>query len=56
MPRDSYDAKASAEWRIKMAIRNIRTLGDEVLTKKAKPVTEMTPKIAELIDDMFDTV
>ena len=39
-----------------MAIRNIRTLGDEVLTKKAKPVTEMTPKIAELIDDMFDTM
>lgn len=39
-----------------MAIRNIRTLGDEILTKKAKEVTEMTPKIKELIDDMFDTM
>ncbi|MBQ4282580.1 MAG: peptide deformylase [Lachnospira sp.] len=39
-----------------MAIRNIRTLGDEILTKKAKEVTEMTPKIRELIDDMFETM
>lgn len=39
-----------------MAIRNIRTLGDEVLRKTAKEVTEMTPRIAELIDDMFDTM
>jgi peptide deformylase len=39
-----------------MALRNIRTLGDEVLTKKAKEITEMTPRIQELIDDMFDTM
>ena len=39
-----------------MAIRNIRTLGDEILTKKAKEVTEMTPKIQELIEDMFETM
>lgn len=39
-----------------MAIRNIRTLGDEVLTKTAREVTEMTPKIQELIGDMFDTM
>ncbi len=39
-----------------MAIRNIRTLGDEILTKTAKEVTEMTPKIQELIQDMFDTM
>jgi peptide deformylase len=39
-----------------MAIRNIRTLGDDVLRAKAKEVTEMTPRIAELIDDMFDTM
>lgn len=39
-----------------MAIRNIRTLGDEILTKKAKEVTEMTPKIEELIGDMFETM
>lgn len=37
-----------------MAIRNIRTLGDEILRKKAKEVTEMTPRIQELIDDMFE--
>lgn len=39
-----------------MAIRNIRTLGDEILKKKAKEVTEITPRIKELIDDMFDTM
>lgn len=40
----------------KMAIRNIRILGDEILTKTAKEVKEMTPKIKELIDDMFETM
>ena len=39
-----------------MAIRNIREIGDEILTKTAKEVTELTPKITELIDDMFDTM
>lgn len=39
-----------------MALRNIRTEGDPVLTKKCRPVEEMTPKILELIDDMFDTM
>lgn len=39
-----------------MAIRNIRTLGDEVLRKNAKEITEMTPRIQELIEDMFDTM
>ncbi len=39
-----------------MAIRNIRTLGDEILKKKAKEVTEVTPRIKELIEDMFDTM
>lgn len=39
-----------------MAIRNIRILGDEILTKTAKEVKEMTPKIKELIDDMFETM
>ena len=38
-----------------MAIRNIRTLGDDILRAKAKEITEMTPRIEELIDDMFDT-
>lgn len=39
-----------------MAIRNIRTLGDDILRAKAKEVTEMTPRLEELIDDMFETM
>ena len=39
-----------------MAIRNVRELGDEVLRKKFREVTEMTPRIRELIDDMFETM
>ncbi len=39
-----------------MAIRNIRTMGDPILTKTCKPVKEMTPRLRELIDDMFDTM
>ncbi len=39
-----------------MALRNIRVMGDEVLTKKCKEVTEMTPRIKMLIEDMLDTM
>lgn len=39
-----------------MAIRNIRTIGDDILTKKCKVVKEMTEKNKELIQDMFDTM
>lgn len=39
-----------------MAIRNIREIGDKALTKVAKEVKEMTPKIKTLIGDMFDTM
>lgn len=39
-----------------MAIRTIRTLGDEILTKECKPVTDMTERTRELIEDMFDTM
>ncbi len=39
-----------------MAIRQIRTIGDEILTKQCKPVKEMTPRLRQLIDDMFDTM
>ena len=35
-----------------MALRTIRIQGDPVLTKKCREITEMTPKIKELIDDM----
>lgn len=39
-----------------MAIRNIREIGEEVLTKKCKEVKEMTPRIKELIGDMLETM
>lgn len=39
-----------------MAIRSIRIMGDEVLTKECKPVKEMTEHTAELIEDMFETM
>ena len=39
-----------------MAIRNIREIGDPVLEKRCKEVTEMTPRIKELIEDMLDTM
>jgi len=39
-----------------MAIRNIREMGEEVLGKKCKMVTEMTPRTRELIEDMLDTM
>jgi len=39
-----------------MALRNIREYGDQVLTKQCKEVTEMTPRIKDLIEDMFETM
>ena len=39
-----------------MAIRKIREMGDPVLNKKCKEVTEVTPRVQELIDDMFETL
>lgn len=39
-----------------MAIRKIRIQGDSVLEKKCKEVKEITPRIRELIDDMFETM
>lgn len=39
-----------------MAIRNIREIGEEVLGKKCKMVTEMTSRTKELIEDMLDTM
>ena len=39
-----------------MAIRMIRTMGDPILTKKCKEVKEMTPRLRELIEDMFETM
>ncbi len=39
-----------------MALRNIRELGEDVLKKPCKMVTEMTPRTKELIEDMLDTM
>ncbi|MBR4768415.1 MAG: peptide deformylase [Lachnospiraceae bacterium] len=39
-----------------MAILNIRQLGDEILTKKCKPIRLITPRIRELAEDMLDTM
>lgn len=39
-----------------MAIRNIRTMGDEVLNKTCKEVTKMNDHTLELIEDMIDTM
>lgn len=39
-----------------MAIREIRTMGEEVLNKVCKPVKELTPRTVVLIEDMLDTM
>ncbi len=39
-----------------MALRKIREIGDEVLTKRCKEVTEVTPRVKDLIGDMLETM
>ena len=39
-----------------MAIRNIVKLGDDVLTKKCRTVEKFDSRLAELIDDMIETL
>ena len=39
-----------------MAIRKIREMGDDVLTKVCKEVEKVSPRTKVLIDDMFDTM
>ena len=39
-----------------MAIRTIREWPDDILKKRCKPVTEMTPRMKELVADMMDTM
>lgn len=39
-----------------MAIRQIRIQGDPVLEKTCREITEMTPKLQTLIDDMIETM
>ena len=39
-----------------MALRQIRTLGDEVLSKKCREIKEMTPRLRTLAADMLETM
>ena len=39
-----------------MALRQIREMGDPILKKTSKEVKEITPRIRELIDDMWETM
>ena len=39
-----------------MAVRAIRVYGDEILTKPCREVKEITPRVAELIEDMIETM
>ena len=39
-----------------MALRNIVTVGDPVLTKKCRPVVKFDDRLAQLIDDMKETM
>lgn len=39
-----------------MAIRTIRIQGDEILSKRCREVSQMTPKIETLIEDMIETM
>ncbi len=39
-----------------MAIRNIRRMGDEILTKSCKPIREVSDRMKTLIDDMLETM
>ena len=39
-----------------MAIRTVRVVGDDILYKPCKLVKVMTPRLTDLIDDMFETM
>ena len=39
-----------------MAIRKIRKIWDSILTKQTKEISEMTPRLETLIDDMLETM
>ena len=39
-----------------MALRNIVTVGDSVLTKVCRPVTKFDTRLSVLIDDMIETL
>lgn len=51
-----FDKKFEGRNVIKMAIRNLRYEGDEILKKKSREVEIIDDKIQQLIDDMIETM
>ena len=39
-----------------MALRQLRLMGDEILSKESKEIKGLNERTLELIDDMFDTM
>ncbi|MBQ9267095.1 MAG: peptide deformylase [Clostridia bacterium] len=39
-----------------MAVRQIRIIGDEILKKRAREITEIDEKVQQLLDDMLETL
>ena len=39
-----------------MGLRTVREMGDPILRKKSKTITEMTPRLSGIIDDMLETM
>lgn len=53
----NIEIKNEPQWRKrKMALRNVRVIGDDVLRKKCREVKELKERDRILIDDMFDTM
>ena len=50
------EGKPSKKRRIPLAILNIVKEGDPILRKTSREVTEITPRILTLLDDMIDTM
>ena len=39
-----------------MALRNVVVQGDEILRKRSREITEITPRIKETLEDMVETM
>lgn len=39
-----------------MALRNVRIIGDELLTKQSREITDINDRILQLLDDMAETM
>ncbi len=53
---DRFKAKNDKIRRISMALKEIRTEGDEALRAKCRPVAEVTPRIVQHLNDLEDTL